>query len=71
MRIRFNGAKKIGLGGKKQFGNGGFQATVRERIYAFILRLRYLRLLAETNILIGLSGAKRELDFKRQKPNPR
>jgi len=24
MRIRFNGAKEIGLGGKKQFGNGGF-----------------------------------------------
>ena len=66
-RIRSSGAKEIAQGGKKQFENGGLQAMVRKRVYSFILRLRYLKLLAEINILIGLRGIKKESDFRKTK----
>jgi len=65
--IRSNGAKEIGSGGKKPFENGGLPAMVRKGVYSFILRLRYLRLLAEINILIGLKGIKRESAFRKTK----
>jgi hypothetical protein len=66
-RIRSNGAKEIGLGGKKRVEDRRFQAMVRKRVYSFLLRLRYLRLLAEINILFGLKGIKRESDFRKTK----
>ena len=65
--IRLSEAEEIGLGGKKCFENGGLPATVRKRVYSFILRLRYLRLLAEINILIALTGVKRDSDFRKEK----
>ena len=66
-RIRSSGAKEIGLGGKKRGEDGRLQTMVRKRVYSFVLRLRYLKLLAEINILIRLSGVKRELDFRKAK----
>jgi hypothetical protein len=65
--IRSNGAKEIGLGEKKRFENGGLQAMIRKRVNSFFLKLRYLKLLAEINILIGLNGVKRELGFRKAK----
>jgi len=41
---------------------------IRKRINSFLLRLRYLELLAEIKVLIGLSGIRRDLDFRRAKP---
>ena len=66
-RISSNEAKEIGLGGKKRFENGGLQAMIRKRVNSFLLKLRYLKLLAEINILIGLNGVKKELDFRKAK----
>ena len=65
--IKFNGAKEIGLGGQERFENGGLQAMIRKRVNSFLLKLRYLKLLAEINILIGLNGVRRELDFRKAK----
>jgi hypothetical protein len=41
---------------------------MRRRVNSFLLRVRYLKLLAEINILIGLNGVRRELDFRKAKP---
>lgn len=40
---------------------------IRRRVNSFLLRLRYLKLVAEVNILIGVNGVKRELDFRKAK----
>ena len=45
--------------------NGGPQAMIRKRVNSFLLKLRYLKLLAEINILIGLNGVKREVNFRK------
>jgi hypothetical protein len=66
-RVSSNEAKEIGLGRKKRFENGGLQAVTRKRVNSFLLKLRYLKLLVEINILIGLNGVKRELDFRKAK----
>ena len=47
---------------------GGLQAMMRKKVNSFLLKLRYLMLLAEINVLIGLSGARRELDLRKVKP---
>ena len=39
-----------------------------KRVNSFLLRLQYLKLLAEIKVLIGLSGIRRDLDFRRAKP---
>jgi hypothetical protein len=54
--------------GKKRFKKGGHQEMMRKRVNSFLLKLRYLTLLAEINVLIGLNGVKKELDFRRAKP---
>jgi hypothetical protein len=41
---------------------------MRRRVNSFLLRVRYLKLLAEINILIGLNGVRRELDFRKAIP---
>jgi hypothetical protein len=41
---------------------------MRKRVNYFLLKLRYLMLLAETNILISLSGVRRELDLTEVRP---
>jgi hypothetical protein len=41
---------------------------MRKRVNHFLLKLRYLMLLAETNILISLSGVRRELNLTKAKP---
>jgi hypothetical protein len=66
-RIRSDEAKEIGLGGKKRFENGGLQPMIRKRVNSFLSELRYLKLLAEINILIGLNGVKKGLDFRKAK----
>ena len=65
--IRSNGAEEIGLGGQRLFENGGLQAMIRKRVNSVVLKLRYLILLVEINILIGLHGVKKEFDFKKAK----
>jgi len=66
--IRSNGAKEIGLSGQKWFENGGLQAMIRKRIISFLLKLRYLKLLAEIYVLMRLSAIRRNQDFRRAKP---
>lgn len=41
---------------------------MRKRVNSFLLKLRYLMLLAEINVLISISGVRRDLDFRRAKP---
>ena len=41
---------------------------LRKKMGAFLLRLRCLELLAEIKVLVGLSGIRRDLDFRRAKP---
>jgi len=41
---------------------------IRKRVNSFLSRLRYLKLLAEVKVLIGLSGIRRDLDFRGAKP---
>jgi hypothetical protein len=41
---------------------------LRKKIGSFLLRLRYLKLQAEIKVLIGLSGIRRDLDFRGAKP---
>ena len=53
---------------QKRFAKGGHQAMMRRRVNSFLLRLRYLKLLAEINILMGLNGVRRELDLRKAKP---
>ena len=53
---------------QKRFAKGGFWAMMRKRVNSFLLKLRYLMLLAEINVLIGLSGVRRELDLRKPKP---
>jgi hypothetical protein len=60
--------KEIGLSCQKRFAKGGLQAMLQKKIDAFLLRLRCLKLLAEIKVLVGLSGIRRDLDFKRAKP---
>jgi hypothetical protein len=40
----------------------------QRKVNSFLLRLRYLKLLAEIKVLIGLSGIRRDLDFRKAKP---
>ena len=61
------GSREIGLSGQKWFENGELQPMIRKRINSFLLKLRYLRLLAEINILIGFNGVRRESDFRKAK----
>jgi hypothetical protein len=41
---------------------------MRKKVNSFLLKLRYLMLLVEINVLSGLSGVRRDLDFRRAKP---
>jgi hypothetical protein len=41
---------------------------IRKRVNSFLSRLRYSKLLAEIRVLIGLSGIRRDLDFRGAKP---
>jgi hypothetical protein len=41
---------------------------IRKRVNSLLLRLRYLRLLAEINVLMGLRAIRRDQDFRRAKP---
>jgi hypothetical protein len=41
---------------------------IQKKINAFLLRLRYLRLLLEINVLMGLSGARRDLGLRKARP---
>jgi hypothetical protein len=66
--IRSHWVNEIGLGYRERFAKGGLQTMMRKRVNSFLLRLRYLKLLAEINILIGLNGVRRELDFRKAKP---
>ena len=66
--IRSNRVKEMGLSCQKRFEKGGLQAMLRKKIDSFLLRLRYLKLLAEIKVLIGLSGIRKDLDFRRAKP---
>jgi hypothetical protein len=47
---------------------GRFAAMIRKTVNALFLRLKYLRLLAEINILIHLTAMRRDQDFRRAKP---
>jgi hypothetical protein len=40
---------------------------IQKRINSFLLKLRYVMLLAETKVLLGLSGARREQRLRRAK----
>ena len=40
---------------------------LRRKMNSFLLRLRYLKLLAEIKVLIGLSGVRRESGFQKGK----
>jgi len=42
---------------------------MRRKIDSFLLRLRYLKLLAEIYILIALIGVRRELNFRKANLN--
>jgi hypothetical protein len=66
--IRHNGAKEIGLSDQKRFAEGGLQAMMRKRINSFLLKLRYLMLLAEIHVLMGVRTIRRDQDFRRAKP---
>ena len=68
--IRSSRAKKMGLGGNKRFDNGKLQAMIRKRVNSLLLRMRYLRLLAEINVLIGLNAIRRDQGFKRAESYP-
>jgi hypothetical protein len=37
----------------------------QKRVNSFLLKLRYLKLLVEINILIGLNRVKREVNFRK------
>jgi hypothetical protein len=41
---------------------------IRKKINAFLLRLRYLKLLLEINIWVGFSGARRDLGLRKVRP---
>lgn len=56
------------LGGEKRFEHGGLQAMIQRRVTLLLLRLRYLRLLAEINVLMGLRAIRKDQDFRRTKP---
>jgi hypothetical protein len=45
-----------------------FLAMIRKRAHSLLLRLRYLKLLAEIEVLISMSGIRRDLDFRIAKP---
>jgi hypothetical protein len=66
--LEFKSGKEIGLGGKKGFESGGFQAMILKRVISLLLRLRYLGLLMEINVLMGLRAIWRDQDFRRAKP---
>lgn len=58
------------LGGNKRFENRKLQAMIRKRVNSLLLRMRYLRLLAEINVLIGLNAIRRDQGFKRAESFP-
>jgi hypothetical protein len=41
---------------------------IQKRVNAFLLRLRYLKLLLEINIWVGLSGARKDLGLRKVRP---
>jgi hypothetical protein len=41
---------------------------MRKRVNSLLLRLRYLRLLLEIHLLMGLSGVRREADLRKARP---
>jgi len=66
--IRSNRAKEIGLGRRKRFRNGGLLAMIHKRVNPLFWRLKYLRLLAEINVLMTLRAIRKDQDFRRAKP---
>jgi hypothetical protein len=57
--IRSNWMKEIGLICQRGLAKGGFRPMIRKRVNSLLLRLRYLKLLAEINILMGLNGVRK------------
>jgi hypothetical protein len=53
---------------QKQFAEGGLWTMMRKRVNSFLLKLRYLMLLVEIHVLMGVRTIKGDQDFRRAKP---